>query len=1215
MLTIYTSNRLDTLVDRLASEMWSSPLPPLDQEIVVVQSEGMQRWLTLELARRQGIAASLTTPFPRPFCRWLARCVLDGETLPRSESIPRRDDSIFGRESLSWRLFGLLGELQEVEALRDSAPAAYLADDPDQRKRFQLAQRLGSLFDDYQMFRPEMLDAWQRGATTAKPSSNTEAWQAELWRRLVWSADGEQPFSRRLSRLTGRLESATKEPPGLPSRLWVLGVSTLPPAFVRLLAGVARWRFVGILFVSPTYQYWGDLRSDREVARLRRRVRAEALDEGRDQHLEQGNPLLAALGRQGREFFDLLQRADPSGAAWHDLQFTDPVELASEASGLHSPCERGMVGSGEGGQFGSPTVLARLQSDILHLIDRTDPEGPGPVAWPREDQNGTDPSLEVHACHAPMREMEVLKDRLLDAFSNDDALRPADVLVLVPDIELYGPYIQAVFGGQSGDREMDQGSDAVGTGSAVPPTIPYSIADRRAGQEQPLAETILQVLDLVRSRATLPDVFDLLDIAAVRRRFDIEAADVADLRRLAVKTRIRWGFDGRHRERVFEVPLAEQNTWRAGLDRLVLGYATGGVEKLLETPHGVALPFAGDTTGAVEALGRFVHFVRTLAQVLDGLRRRRSFDEWADALLDALDRLYLPESDEEERGVQAVRDAVDDLRRLAMVASPLQPARYGPSARDGGAEERAAPEARDVPRTNPLEVHLQVVREHLDAKLSTEGFGSGFLAGKVTFCALRPMRTIPFRVIAIAGLDGGAFPRRDRRPGFDLMASARRPGDRSLRDDDRYLFLETLLAARSRLILTFVGFSQRDAKPREPSVVLSELLDQVDRTFVCREGGPARQRLIVEHPLQPWSPRYFTAEGRVPQSFDVSHWRAAKALRAGGDPVPSFAFTVLPRGTEGPFVEVTVDDLVRFWTHPIRAFCRRLGIVLEASEPGMEPEAQAQDAEPFAVGGLDGFGIRQWLVERRLDSQWATSRARGEAEREDYEILRAQGILPPGTLGEMAWTELSRRVDEFLRRLPGEPRLESVEVDLRGGADHPEAGLRWRLIGRLEGRTARGLVRARCGGLRAADRLRTWIEHLALSASVDRLESTRLIGESQEYVFQPPGDGIPWLDSLIDGYVQGLCRPLPVIAETTLAWAEQARAAADPRRRISATPRAVAAQVFEGRFRVGDAPASEESDPYLRQCFRDGHLLDHPEVGRWAERLWWPLFDHERDVL
>lgn len=1151
-LTLFTSNRLDVLVDRLAADMAASPLPPLAQEIVVVQSEGMQRWLTLELARRHGVSGSLTTPFPRPFCRWLARRVLDAEALPDSEPIPRGDDSAFGREMLSWRLFARLGRLDADDSeVAESAPAAYLADDPDQRKRYQLAQRLGSLYDDYQMFRPQMLARWQAGepAGEVERAAETEGWQAELWRHLVAPTEGgsEEPFSNRMRRLTLRLGRTRKDPAGLPRRVSVLGVSTLPPAFVELLTALARWTQVGVYFVSPTYHYWGDLRSEREQARIVRRERAQKLLAGRDapsvaQHLERGNALLAALGRQGREFFDILQDADPSGGAWHDLDFVDPLESSSSA-------------------------LARLQSDVLHLADRGAVQHTPPVPWPEGDR-----SLSVHACHSPMREMEVLRDQLLRAFAELDGLRPSDVLVLVPDIELYGPLIQAVFGKSMGDA----------------PAIPFSVADRRTGKEQPPSETLLDVLGLAGARVTVREVFDLLDTPAVRRRFGLEASDLPELRALAEATRVRWGFDGRHRHRVFDVPVSEQNTWRAGLDRLVMGYATGSseapLEELVETGAGAILPFAGDTPGAVEALGRFARFVDTLSSVLDDLRRRRSFGGWAEALRTVIDRLFAAESDDEERGLQAIRDAADELHRLAQGA--------------GGEEDD--------------EVHLQVVREHLGTVLSAEGFASGFLAGRVTFCALRPMRTIPFRVIAIAGLDDGAFPRRDRRPGFDLMARSRRPGDRSLRDDDRYLFLETLLAARQRLVLSYVGFSQRDASKREPSVVLAELLDQVDRTFVSADGESARSRVVVEHRLQPWSAAYFEPEARASGdlfSFDDGQAAAARALRGPGLTVPPF-FASSSGPSPGPAAdsaaeptELSVDELVSFWLHPPRAYCRGLGIVLD------EEALSDAESEPFDLGGLDGYEARQWLLERWLALRRETGDEAG-AERDDTAeraILRARGLLPPGALGDTAYSDLRRRVESFAARVPEASYLDPVTVDVGGGSGGDGART-WRLTGRVGGRTEDGLLRFRCATLRPADLVRTWIEGLAAG------QEARLLGEDLEVRIAAPASATSVLDALVDGYEQGRRRPLPVMAETSRAWAEQARALADPRSLARKTPRDAAREVFEGRFRRTDGPQPESRDPYVRLCFRDADPLDHPEFDRWAQRLWRPILDHVREV-
>jgi exodeoxyribonuclease V gamma subunit len=393
-------------------------------------------------------------------------------------------------------------------------------------------------------------------------------------------------------------------------------------------------------------------------------------------------------------------------------------------------------------------------------------------------------------------------------------------------------------------------------------------------------------------------------------------------------------------------------------------------------------------------------------------------------------------------------------------------------------------------------------------------------------------------------------------------------------------------------------------------VVLSELLDQIDRTFLTDDGEPARRRVVVEHRLQPWSAAYFeTSETpSVPRSFDRAQCRAAEALRRSGDPVPPFVPGALGPQVEPEPVTLTVEDLVRFWCHPAKAFCRHLGLALQDAASGGTGE---EDAEPFTVGGLEGFAVRQWLLERRLAG-------RGEALSEERDLLRARGLLPPGRLGTTAWQDLTRRVDEFLQRIPDQPRLAPADVDVRGGDE--TAGRRWRLGGRIDHRTTVGLLHYRCGAVRPDDLIRSWIEVLALAATGSASGSgsgARLLGEDRAVLFEAPLHPLTHLDALVDGFAQGLRRPLPVAAETSQAWAEQERVAADPRRGTVKLPREAARQVFAGRFVPGpgrDAPEPEADDPYVRQCFRDLTLPDQPDAGHWAKRLWWPIFDHARDA-
>ncbi|MCG8462052.1 MAG: exodeoxyribonuclease V subunit gamma, partial [Holophagales bacterium] len=1078
-LSLVTSNRLDRLADRLAGELAAAPLPPLEREVVVVQSQGMQRWLTLHLARRRGIAASLTTPFPRPFCHDLAGQVLDPEELrrPPSEEIPRRERSLFGRELLTWRLFSLLGRLDSLETGGDrrfAPPAAYLRDDPDQRKRFQLATRLAALFDDYQIFRPRMLASWAAGGDLPEGSAASDRapgalrgsgwprealaaarWQAPLWRRLLRPPQdrdprqegSEEPLDQRLARLIELLATADAAPAGLPRRLTVLGVSSLPPMFVELLAALSRFLPVSVYFLSPTWHFWGDLRSEKETARLRRRLRGRGLEldlEG--QHFQEGHPLLAALGRQGRDFFSLLQEADTTGAAWHELDFHDPAPEPASAP-----------------------ALAVLQSDILHLRQRPDCE--------RLSVAPGDDSLEIHCCHSPLREMEALRDRLLDAFERDPELRPSEVLVLVPDVERYAPYIQAVFG-----------VERPGT-----PELPFSIADRKAGREQPPSESFLTILDLIAARLTVRQVFDLLDVPAIRHRFELRAEELPELERRVADSGVRWGLDGARKARVFGLPGEPANTWRAGLDRLLMGYATGDLEDELEAGSRVEVegkvdgpaggrdgpvdgmvlgisPLSGDTAALADAVGRLAAFVDTLGEQLERLEAPRSPELWAHDLTRAVDALMRADDEAEERGLQLVRDAAHELGEMA--------------GRAGVTED----------------LDLRVVQELLGRRLDEEGFGSGFVNGRITFCALRPMRTIPFRFLAIAGLDDGAFPRRDSHRSFDLMAQLPRPGDRSLRDDDRHLFLETLLAAERRLFLSYVGRSQRDSSEKEPSTVLSELLDHLDRTFAGPDGGEGRRAFVIEHPLQPWSPAYFTAasadtdraepqdrDGRAPgrraplYSYSADDALGASALLRPPEPPPPFVAGPLasqaapgdPPSTAGG-IEIPLADLLRFWRSPARWFCRQqLGIELE---PAAE---EIEEHEPFELGGLDAYQLRQWLLHRRLGRApagvGAVSQGLPGAHSEaDLRLLRARGQLPAGEPGDVAYGRLYQRVESFASRVPAHTPMPPRQVEVTGEG--------WLLGGWVDGLTSLGLLRFRSASLRPWDLLSAWIEQLALAA-------------------------------------------------------------------------------------------------------------------------------------
>ncbi|HSR10483.1 MAG TPA: exodeoxyribonuclease V subunit gamma, partial [Thermodesulfobacteriota bacterium] len=762
-LFLYKSNRLETLAEELAGVLRKPLASPFKQEIILVQSKGMERWVTMELARLQGICANCRFPFPNHFVYGLFRDILP--------DVP--ESSPFEPSTLTWKVMDVLPSKLKGKAF---APLKnYLCEDPAGLKLYQVSQRIADLFDQYLLFRPEMVLRWEAG--------KEDDWQAALWREVAKGGEGKhraalrQAFMRELPKSGEKLSR-------LPERISVFGISALPGFHLEILEAVSASIEVNLFLMNPCREYWGDLLTRREERRVKEKARKYA--GGGDLHIEKGNSLLASTGMLGRDFFDLISE-------W-------PVRE-----------KENFVDPGDG------SLLCCLQSDILNLREKK----PGERRILRDD----DDSIRVHSCHSAMREVEVLQDSLLSWFEADGSLLPKDVLVMTPDIAAYSPFIQAVFSLPPGD----------------PRSIPFSIADRGVRQESEAAEVFLSLLEFQGSRYGVSQVLSVLESGPVQKKFSISGEDLDRIRLWVRETRVRWGVDDRSRAELGLPPFGE-NTWRAALDRMLLGYAMPGRgEKMI---RGI-LPYDAIEGSEAAALGRLAAVCDALFSLGKELSAERTLGEWGEFLAGVVDRFLLSDEDT-ERDILFIRRALRDL----------------------GEKESASGFAKKIP--------LAVIKAHLRLSLETEGFGSGFLTGGVTFCAMLPMRSIPFRAICLLGMNDDAYPRQEKALGFDRMARRPMPGDRSRRNDDRYLFLESLLSAREKIHISYTGQSAEDNTPRPPSVLVSELLDSIEEGFAS-DAGEIRDRIVTKHRLQAFSPEYFGKNARL-FSYSAENLEAARQL-------------------------------------------------------------------------------------------------------------------------------------------------------------------------------------------------------------------------------------------------------------------------------------------------------------------------------------------------
>ena len=1197
MLHLHRSNRLEALADALAALISGSPpTDPFSRERVAVPSRGMERWLSQQLAARMGICAAIDFPFPE---RALDDVLLSigGQTRPTADPWqPTR---------LIWHVLGVLPELRGAhpsafeplsrwleadhvtgDAAEGARPAA--ATEAVGRRELLLAGRIADAFDRLITYRPDWLVAWERGhdVPPGAPAPLVEAlrgdqrWQPLLWRALRERLDSP-PLHERLEALEAMAATSTPDSPissqiaatgaaggSLPERLCFFGLSSLPPHYLRALERVAARVDVHLFVLSPSSGWWAESRTTDEEDAI--------------------PPLLGALGRLGRDFQAALEEV-----GYHEDgvdRYVEPCATAAQAT----------------------SALRVLQSDLLHLRRR----GDGGLAAETMASSGADAidrSVRIHGCHGDTRQVEVLRDDLLALLDEDPTLEPRDIVVLTPDIERFAPIVEAVFSRGDGAPTSDDGRGGERR-SAGFPRLPFSIADRAPGSENPVAAALVRLLELGTGRLGANDLLDLLALEPVRRRFDVAADELAEITALVSAAGVRWGLDADHRAS-FGRPRDGSHTWRFGLDRLLVGVAIADDDRSLWCG---TLPVDDIEGRRVEQTGKIAALVEAVARHLERWRVPTTATSWWRRLAGALDDLTATTDDD----CWIARQARDELDRL-----------------DRDAAEGLGERILDV----------RAVQALLVGRFAQVRSSRGLLAGGITFCAMVPMRAIPFRVVALLGLDDDSLPRHGSRQAFDLLAIAPRPGDRSRRDEDLYLVLEALLSARDHLRVLYAARDPRSNASQPPAVPIATLLDTIDATFAptptaddldglpSRPTRTARELLTTVHPLQAFSPRVF--DGTAPLSFDRAMCAAAERLQRATVEAAPFCATPLPPPPRGPVRAnggeprlVELADLESFLAGPGRYLLeRRLGLRLGDSSTATE------DREPI---GLDGLG--RYTVGTRL----LTDLGRGIPQGRARAAAQASGLLPSGAKGQLLLDDLMQTAIELNDRVAkaiGGITAQQVPVDITldlalgpndatssdsataagearqtsSASSARSATSRWRLVGAVADchRRADGSIlhiSQRFGGAGDAHRLALWLRHLCLHATAGEVAATSVVllpaergGQAGFAALAGPDRGErarTILARLVELFSLGDRVAVPLLARTSPAWAtawlKYAQTDVDEARRraFAAAARTWLPPAF------GGAPG-ERDDPWLARLYGGVLPVDPIEL---PMELFWP---------
>ncbi len=788
------------------------------------------------------------------------------------------------------------------------------------------------------------------------------------------------------------------------------------------------------------------------------------------------------------------------------------------------------------------TLLGRLQHDLRAN------RAPTPDERAARAFDPADRSLQVHACHGAARQVDVLREVLVGLLADDPTLQPRDILVMCPDIETFAPLISAGFGLADVLDERD------GDGHPAH-RLRVRLADRALTSTNPLLAVAASLVELAGGRVTASDVLDLAGSPAVRLRFGFSDDDLERVTRWIGQAGIRWGLDVEQRAR-FSMSGFAHNTWRSGLDRVLLGVAMSGDS---HRHLGRGLPVDDVGSSDIDLAGRLAELVDRLGRCVAGLTGAVDVADWMRVLTE---------------GVRGLTDVdVDDAWQVPQLERELARA-----AGDG---------------TPGVPLRLADVRAMLASRLGGRPTRANFRTGTLTVCTMVPMRSVPHRVVCLVGLDDGVFPRTTTIDGDDVLARRPLTGERDGRSEDRQLLLDALLAATERVVITYTGANEHSGAARPPAVPLGEILDAADRTT----AAPVREYVEIHHPLQAYDARNLLPGGLVvgepgrPFSFDGAALAGARAAVAARVPPPPLLTGLLD---PAPVVDVSLADLKAFFAHPVRAFLRQR---LDVSTP-LAPD-EVSDAIPIELDALEKWGIGDHLLRELLAGQDAEAVMLAE---------QLRGTLPPGRLGVDSLTEVTQECQRLMARTTdlraGDVRSIDVDVDLGGGR---------RLSGTVAGVHGSKLVTLGYSRLKPRQRLLSWIDLLALSAArPDESFTAHAVGRERagpRRALAGPLDhrAAAWLGELVELRDRGLRAPLPVPMATAAAWAEghvRELMGED----VSAAGLARKAWTTDPYNTFGIE--GDDADPYHRRAYGDDAPLEallDAGLATYAWQVWEPL--------
>ena len=1027
MIHLHTSNNLEHLATQLGQQLYRKKNNILVPHTIIVQSLGMQRWISLQLAKQFGVFLNCRFPFPENFAEEIYKAVI-----PDYELSP-----LYNNKNLVWIIMKLLPQCLDQKPFEPVKH--YLEKDKNisQLRLYQLAQKLAYMYDEYIVYFYKDILQWEE-----KP---LDAWQVILWRYIKnsISVDARMCHKAQLLQHAVKAFGESKNAQALKQRLsdaiFLFGITVLPEYYITLFNAVSSIVPVHIFQLNPSKEYWFDVRSEKTILRIKQKIKSKNIHI-EDLHFEVGNPLLASLGRVGQEYIGML------------LDFNVEENINDEHHyTLHT----------------NKTLLGYIQGDIYSCIERGK-DGNDKLAITPDDR-----SITIHSCHSPLREVEVLRDYIIDIL-NHTSIVPNDIIVMAPDIDVYAPFIKAVFDEQVLKKEGL-------------PALPYCIADQSYKNTSRLISAFSDVLEVMAGRLEADLVCDLLDYDEIASRFGIDRHTVMLFRQWVEALNVKWGKDTAHRKQYTNT---ESNafTWHYAIERLLMGYAMPQSAGLVDD----VIPFDSVEGSQAVVLGCCINFLEALFYFYDEAQKPKTLEGWIEYYNNLINTML--DVDNNSHDYENIQNLFLSLGAIVT----------GNKLNDN--------------------IEFLVIKAWIEDFLSEQRASSNFLSKGITFCQLLPMRSIPFKVVCLLGMNDGQFPRLDENISFDILRNEKYNNAlprcvRSKRNDDRYLFLESIISAKEYLFISYQGQSPIDLSSKEPSIVVNELLEYIENSFYVQDQQqPIRDWIVTQHHLHHFHPAYFQ-DNRKYISYSKMWLDESKALY--GQKQEYQPLITKPVELQKHDTAITMDKLIQFFNNPARYFITKvLGIYLRDTVIELDSNELLSIA-----GGLDEYALNNELVAWRI--------ANNDMQQFMY-VKKKEGVIPDGILGNVIVKNADANVAGFVENVKkycmGEKH--SYELTYTGHDGITVTGTPI-LYGEKQ-------IFYRYAKLKAKDRLKAFLWHIFVCATGEFGVTTYVLTKDKPqplaYTNIPDERAKTYLNKFLHLFNEGNRRIIPFFPETSYTY-------------------------------------------------------------------------------